>query len=142
MSKSVRVCHGGGIAGLKACTNGCMSVLDRSYFSYQVAAGSTTSENSVVDVIRKSSVSSRSSLPAGASSRQRTSRGRGVRRRLGARGRVLGPEQVAQEVLVALAGGAEQVRPPDGQHPRAVLLRVRVLAGEPQPAGRSARSTT
>lgn len=43
----MRVCHGGGIAGLKACTNGCMSVLDRSYFSYQVAAGRTTSENRV-----------------------------------------------------------------------------------------------
>ena len=72
----MRVCQGGAIAGLNAWTNGCMSVLDRSYFSYQVAAGSTTSENSVVDVIRKSSASSRSSLPSGASSRQATSRGR------------------------------------------------------------------
>ena len=42
-SKSVRVSHGGAIAGLNECTNGCMSVLDRSCFSYQVAAGSTTS---------------------------------------------------------------------------------------------------
>jgi hypothetical protein len=55
------------MAGLNACTNGCMSVLDRSCFSYQVAAGSTTSENSVVDVIRKSNDSSMSSLPTGAS---------------------------------------------------------------------------
>src|SRR6266705_2431767 len=53
-----------------------MSVLDRSCFSYQVAAGSTTSANNVVEVIRKSSASSRSSLPSGASSRQATSRGR------------------------------------------------------------------
>ncbi len=45
-----------------------MSVLDRSCFSYQVAAGSTTSENSVVLVMRKSIVTSRSSLPRGASS--------------------------------------------------------------------------
>ena len=75
-SKSVRVCHGGEIAGLNECTNGCMSVLERSYFSYQVAAGSTMSENSVVLVIRKSRVSSRSSLPTGASSRHVTSRGR------------------------------------------------------------------
>lgn len=75
-SKSVRVCHGGLIAGVKACTNGCMSVLLRSCFSYQVAAGSTMSEKSVVEVIRKSSDSSRSSLPSGASSRQVTSFGR------------------------------------------------------------------
>jgi len=75
-SKSVRVCHGGAIAGLNECTNGCMSVLLRSYFSYQVAAGSTMSENKVVLVIRKSRVSSRSSLPMGASSRHTTSRGR------------------------------------------------------------------
>ncbi|CPU65201.1 Uncharacterised protein [Mycobacteroides abscessus] len=53
-----------------------MSVEDRSCFSYQVAAGSTTSENSVVDVIRKSSVTSRSSLPRGASSRHVIDRGR------------------------------------------------------------------
>src|SRR5699024_12862751 len=37
-------------------------LLDRSCFSYQVAAGSTTSEKSVVEVCRKSRVSSRSSL--------------------------------------------------------------------------------
>ncbi|GAA3167056.1 hypothetical protein GCM10020001_110650 [Nonomuraea salmonea] len=75
-AKSVRVCHGGSMAGVKACTNGCMSVEDRSCFSYQVAAGSTMSENSVVDVIRKSSDSSRSSLPRGASSGQATPSGR------------------------------------------------------------------
>ena len=44
MSKSVRVCHGGAMAGLNELTNGCMSVVLRSCFSYQVAAGSTTSE--------------------------------------------------------------------------------------------------
>lgn len=36
--------HGGWIAGLKVCMNGCMSVDEISCFSYQVAAGSTTSE--------------------------------------------------------------------------------------------------
>ena len=43
-SKSVRVCHGGAMAGLNECTNGCMSVLEMSCFSYHVAAGSTMSE--------------------------------------------------------------------------------------------------
>ena len=77
-SKSVRASHGGSIAGLNACTNGCMSVEDRSCFSYQVAAGSTTSESSVVDVIRKSALTSRSSFPSGGSSCQATLEGRGV----------------------------------------------------------------
>src|SRR5690554_5612251 len=52
MSKSVRDCHGGGMAGEKELINGCMSVEDRSYFSYQVAAGMTTSANTVVEVMR------------------------------------------------------------------------------------------
>ena len=43
-SKSVRVSHGGAMAGLNECTNGCMSVVEMSCFSYQVAAGSTMSE--------------------------------------------------------------------------------------------------
>ncbi len=72
----MRVCHGGAIAGLNECTNGCMSVVFRSCFSYQVAAGSTTSEKIVVLVCRKSIVISRSSLPSGASSRHVTSTGR------------------------------------------------------------------
>ena len=55
------------MAGVNACTNGCISVLDRSAFSYQVAAGSTTSESMVVEVIRKSIDISRSSLPSGTS---------------------------------------------------------------------------
>ena len=67
-SQSVFDCHGGEMAGLNECTNGCMSVVLMSCFSYQVAAGSTTSENSVELVIRKSMVMSRSSLPSGTSS--------------------------------------------------------------------------
>ena len=134
-SKSVRVCHGGAIAGLNACTNGCMSVLDRSCFSYQVAAGSTTSENSVVEVIRKSSDSSRSSLPSGASSRQRTS----PRPLLGpgvsvARSDASVPSRWRRKYSLPLRRGAEQVGPPHGEHPRPVLRRVGVLAGEPEPA--------
>ncbi len=74
-SKSVRHCQGGATAALNECTKGCMSVLDRSCFSYQVAAGSTMSENRVVLVIRKSSDSSRSSLPSAACSVRRTSAG-------------------------------------------------------------------
>ena len=53
-----------------------MSVLDRSPFSYHVAAGSTTSDSSVVDVIRKSIDISRSTLPSGMSSDHATSLGR------------------------------------------------------------------
>ncbi len=48
--------------------NGCMSEVLRSFFSYQVAVGSTMSEYSAVVHMRKSSVTSRSSLPSGASS--------------------------------------------------------------------------
>ena len=75
-SQSVFASHGGAIAALKVCTNGCRSVEERSTFSYQVAAGSTTSEKSAFEVIRKSIVVSRSSLPVGAGSRQATSAGR------------------------------------------------------------------
>ena len=38
---------------MKECTKGCMSVEEMSCFSYQVAAGRTTSECSVVEVLRK-----------------------------------------------------------------------------------------
>ncbi len=44
------------------------------------------------------------------------------------------PEQVLEEVLVALGRRAEQVGPPDRQDPREVLRRVRVLAREAEPA--------
>ena len=140
-SKSVLVSQGGEIAGENACTKGCMSVLDRSCFSYQVAAGSTTSENSVVLVIRKSSESSRSSLPAGASSRHRTSTGRRPPASSGAQVGVRA-EQVLEEVLVALGGGAEQVRPPHRQAAREVLRGVGVLAGEASAAPDLSWSTT
>src|SRR5699024_4431102 len=36
VSQSVRDCHGGEIAGLNELTKGCMSVVERSCFSYQV----------------------------------------------------------------------------------------------------------
>ena len=69
-------------------------------------------------VIRKSSVSSRSSLPSGASSRQATSVGpRPSAAPRSARSDVVGAEQVLEEVLVALGRGAEQVGPPHGQAP-------------------------
>ena len=102
MSKSLLASHGGSMAGVKACTKGCMSVLERSYFSYQVAAGSTMSESNVVEVIRKSADSSRSSFPSGASSRQATSRGRTSARSLLRHDVGVGAEQVLEEVLVAL----------------------------------------
>ena len=77
-SKSVLASHGGSMAGENAWTKGCMSVDDRSFFSYHVAAGRTMSERRVVDVIRKSADRRRSSLPSGAFSCHRTSLGRGV----------------------------------------------------------------
>ena len=52
-----------------------MSEVLRSFFSYQVAVGSTMSEYRQVVDMRKSSVTSRSSLPFGASSCQTTSSG-------------------------------------------------------------------
>src|SRR3546814_8900007 len=55
--------------------NGCMSDVLRSCFSYQVAVGSTTSEYSAVVHMRKSSVTSWTSLPSGASSRHLISSG-------------------------------------------------------------------
>src|SRR5699024_3743034 len=76
VSQSVRDSHGLEIAGLKEGTKGCTWVVGRSCFSYQVEAGSTTSECRVWLVMRKSRVSIRSTLPIGASSRQRTSSGR------------------------------------------------------------------
>ena len=75
-SQSDFVCHGGAIAGLKEWMKGCMSVVERSCFSYQVAAGSTTSLKIVDDVIRKSIVISRSSRPSAAFSAHTTSLGR------------------------------------------------------------------
>ncbi|MNC85668.1 hypothetical protein D3C83_12790 [compost metagenome] len=55
--------------------NGCMSLVLRSFFSYQVAVGSTMSEYRHVVLMRKSSVTRRSSLPSGALSCHTTSCG-------------------------------------------------------------------
>ena len=54
-----------------------MSDVFKSSFSYQVAVGNTISEYTQVDDMRKSSVTTKSSLPVGASSTQSTSVGRG-----------------------------------------------------------------
>ena len=87
--------------------------------------------------MRKSSVTSRSSFPSGASSCQTTSSGfcAAVLAQILAHARRAGAEQVLEEVLVALAGGAEQVRAPDEHVARQVLRVVRVLAGHLQRAG-------
>src|ERR1700674_1195800 len=55
--------------------NGCISLVLRSFFSYQVAVGKTISEYRQVVLMRKSSVTSKSSLPSGALSCQSTSLG-------------------------------------------------------------------
>src|SRR6478672_13923289 len=75
MSQSLRDCHAGSTAVDSGWMNGCMSLVLRSFFSYQVAVGSTMSEYRQVVLIRKSSVTSRSSLPSGALSCHTTSLG-------------------------------------------------------------------
>src|SRR5438876_9862544 len=75
MSQSLRDCQAGSTAADSGWMNGCMSEVLRSFFSYQVAVGSTMSEYMQVVDIRKSSVTSRSSFPSGACSRHFTSTG-------------------------------------------------------------------
>src|SRR5699024_12201612 len=67
VAQSLFACHGGDIAALKGWTNGCISVDDRSNFSYHVAAGRTISENSPELVIRKSMATNKSAFPCGGS---------------------------------------------------------------------------
>src|SRR5699024_9308708 len=64
ISQSERDSHKGSIAGLNGCTKGCISVDDKSCFSYHVAAGNTISEYKGVEVILKSSETSKSNLPS------------------------------------------------------------------------------
>src|SRR6476661_1668781 len=92
-SQSERHSHGGGTAWLNECTNGCMSVIDRSYFSYQVAAGRTMSEQIELAVRR-------------AVAPRYVARPLVLVERVGEQRVVLAAEQVAHEVLLALAGGA------------------------------------
>src|SRR4029079_1391695 len=75
MSQSLRDCHAGSTAVDSGWMNGCMSLVLRSFFSYHVAVGNTMSEYRHVVLMRKSSVTSRSSLPSGALSCQTTSVG-------------------------------------------------------------------
>src|SRR5437667_2239074 len=75
MSQSLRDSQTGSIAADSGWMNGCMSEVLRSFFSYQVAVGSTMSEYMQVVDIRKSSVTKRSSFPSGAWSRHFTSTG-------------------------------------------------------------------
>ena len=76
--------------------------------------------------MRKSSVTSRSSFPSGASSCQTTSFGffAPVSPRSLPMHAVRRAEQVLEEILVPLAGGAEQVRAPD-EHVARPVLRMR-----------------
>src|SRR5512139_3134793 len=75
MSQSLLLCQAGSTAVDSGWMKGCMSLVLRSFVSYQVAVGSTMSEYRQVVLIRKSSVTSRSSLPSGALSCQTTSCG-------------------------------------------------------------------
>src|SRR5690625_1154974 len=64
MSQSERASHKGLTARLKGWTKGCISVEDKSSFSYQVAAGKTISAYIGVVVILKSIATSKSSFPS------------------------------------------------------------------------------
>src|ERR1039458_5754952 len=75
MSQSLRASQTGSTAEVSGWIKGCMSDVLRSFFSYQLAVGRTMSEYMQVVDMRKSSVTSRSSFPSGASSRQTTSVG-------------------------------------------------------------------
>ena len=76
LAKSLNCCqsdfdsHIGLTAALNGWINGCISVDERSFFSYQVAAGRTTSEYIGVETIRKSISTTRSNLPIAPLSRQ------------------------------------------------------------------------
>src|SRR3990167_2881295 len=75
MSQSLLLCQAGSTAVDSGWMKGCMSLVLRSFFSYQVAVGNTMSEYRQVVLMRKSSVTSRSSLPSGALSCHLTSCG-------------------------------------------------------------------
>ena len=133
MSQSVLVCQGGAIAGLNEWMKGCMSVVEMSCFSYQVAAGSTTSLRIVELVIRKSRVISRSSFPSAASSRHTMSRGR----LSGGASSAVADESVpsrCEEVLVALAA-SRTGSSATWTAPRLVLLVLGVLDTRTAAAG-------
>ena len=84
-----------------------MSLVLRSFFSYQVAVGSTMSEYRQVVLMRKSSVTSRSSLPSGAlSCHVDFAAACVVLAEVLALHAVAGAEQVLAEVLVALAAAS------------------------------------
>src|SRR5699024_11863125 len=55
-----------------------------------------------------------------------------VLRRLFGGHRVVHAEERLEEVLIALGRGAQRVRPPHRPDARIVVLRVRILGGEPQ----------
>ena len=96
----------------------------------------------LVEVIRKSMLTSRSSLPSGASSRQVTSRRPGAWGAFVSPHGVVRPEQVAQEVLVAFARGAEQVGAPHREHPGEVRGVVGVVGREMRAVLPRSSSTT
>ena len=114
-----------------------MSEVLRSFFSYQVAVGSTMSEYMQVVDMRKSSVTSRSSFPSGASSCHTTSDRLllAVLAEILAHHAVLRAEQMLEEILVAFAGRAQQIGAPDEKIARPVFRIVGIVAGQLQLAG-------
>jgi hypothetical protein len=109
-----------------------MSVVERSCFSYQVAAGRTTSESSVVDVIRKIGADEQVELSLRNVVAPYHLGGPHLGRRLCRHQVRVGAQQVLEEVLVALSRRAQQVGPPEDQGAWPVPRGVDVLDRELQ----------
>ena len=139
-SKSLLASHGGSIAGVKAWTNGCMSVEERSCFSYHVAAGRTMSDSSVVDVIRKSAESEQVELALGglvAPPHLGRPRRRGV---LAAHDVRWVPSRCLRKYSLPLAEEPMRFAAPEHQRARPVLRGVDVLDRRAEACRRAARS--
>ena len=127
MSKSLLASHGGSIAGVKACTKGCMSVAGQVVLL--VPGGGRQHDvgeqrrRGHPEVGRQQQVE----LPLRRFVAARPRHAVAPRPSLFGHHVGVGAEQVLQEVLVALGGRAEQVGAPQRQRPRPVLGRVDVL---------------
>jgi hypothetical protein len=110
--------------------NGCMSEVFRSFFSYQVAVGSTMSEYRQVVDMRKSSVhdQDQACLPARLSCQTHflTASSSVLQRQdpCPARRAAFPPMQVLEKIFMALAGGAKHIGAPD-KHIAGPVVRIR-----------------
>ena len=119
MSQSLLDCHTGSTACDSGWMNGCMSEVLRSFFSYQVAVG----QHDVRVQARRAHAEVERDQKIELAFRALVVRDDflGSRDRLVALHAVRRAEEMLEEVLVALARGAEQVRAPDEQVAREVV---------------------